>query len=217
MTSSSEKADASQGESNCLEVLVCGHSLGSLPISLLLVCVAVVAVACLCPFIGSVLSVLSELGWCNSGGAMATLCAAELAIKWRCRHQVRVRLYTFGSPRVGNVAFAKLCAEFLPDTWRLVNHCDPVPTVPSYLGTPSFGERFLFCGDNRYSHVQNLVLLREGGQVILAPLVLGENIPACRPSPSCLYFCVSRCIFAEFFFFLREENAVLRPCQSLHG
>ena len=62
---------------------------------------------------------------------------------------------------------------------------------------------YLTLFSHRYSHVQNLVFPRESGQIILAPLVLNSvrtYIPAYRPSPSCLHFCVSRCILAKISF-----------------
>jgi len=38
--------------------------------------------------------------------------------------------YTFGAPRVGNTAFAKLSESAVPDAWAVVRLEDPVPRIP---------------------------------------------------------------------------------------
>jgi pimeloyl-ACP methyl ester carboxylesterase len=75
------------------------------------------------------------------GGALATLCAAELAELHAgsgssgkgggSGADVRVSLCTFGSPRVGDAAFAARCDAFLgAASVRVVNDEDIVPLVP---------------------------------------------------------------------------------------
>jgi hypothetical protein len=67
------------------------------------------------------------------GGAVATLLMAHLY-----EHNVisanttRLELYTFGSPRVGNPAFASYVTGLLPHDrqHRLTHHMDPVPHLP---------------------------------------------------------------------------------------
>jgi len=59
------------------------------------------------------------------GGALATLGAADLADEG-----YNVSSYTFGSPRVGNYNFSRLYGKLVPNTFRLVNNRDIVPTVP---------------------------------------------------------------------------------------
>jgi predicted lipase len=61
------------------------------------------------------------------GGALAALCAIDV------QHNVAgktVACYTFGSPKVGNKAFAELYDRSVPDTFRLVNGADGVPRLP---------------------------------------------------------------------------------------
>ena len=62
------------------------------------------------------------------GGALATLCAAELVTTYRL---TAVKLYTFGCPRVGNVHFAKALQNVttLVNT-RVTHDRDIVPSVP---------------------------------------------------------------------------------------
>ena len=55
-----------------------------------------------------------------------------------------VTSYTYGSPRVGNALFAGAYNLAVPDTWRITNSHDYVPTVPKMLG---------------YAHVDHHVLL----------------------------------------------------------
>jgi len=64
------------------------------------------------------------------GAAIATLAAADL-------YQISpdISLYTFGSPRVGDEAFAAYFDKILPDTFRIIHHFDIVPKVPQrFLG-----------------------------------------------------------------------------------
>jgi len=56
------------------------------------------------------------------GAAVATLAAQDFAANGK-----KVILYTFGSPRVGNIDFAK---NFGVEYYRIANTCDIVPTVP---------------------------------------------------------------------------------------
>jgi len=65
------------------------------------------------------------------GGAMATLAAIELA---RTGYRVE-RVVTFGSPRVGNAAFAGAyeLAGLVEKTTRYVHSFDPVPWLPTCL------------------------------------------------------------------------------------
>ncbi len=49
---------------------------------------------------------------CNTCAALAQLCAADMAARCRCpRGSVVAKVITFGSPRVGNHAFARYYNE----------------------------------------------------------------------------------------------------------
>lgn len=70
------------------------------------------------------------------GGALATLFAYDVAnrvylTRPRPKH---VSMYNYGSPRVGNSAFARRFKELVPDAWRVHNVDDVVPMVPRLLG-----------------------------------------------------------------------------------
>lgn len=43
-------------------------------------------------------------------------------------------MVNFGSPRVGNKAFAQEFNQLVPDAWRVVNRNDAVCTVPRLMG-----------------------------------------------------------------------------------
>lgn len=80
------------------------------------------------------------------GGALATLCAWDASHRrWPC--EVDLVVYSFGSPRVGNRAFALDYNRRLPHTWRIVNANDTVSTIPRLMG---------------YAHVGHAVHLRDG-------------------------------------------------------
>lgn len=75
------------------------------------------------------------------GAALATLAATRRAPR---------ALYTFGSPRVGDTAFAQLLRRV--PVYRIVNHCDVVPTLPPPGPLAEFchvGELHYIAHDNR--------------------------------------------------------------------
>ncbi|MCO5594626.1 hypothetical protein L7F22_048659 [Adiantum nelumboides] len=103
------------------------------------------------------------------GGALATLAALELSTSRLSReHRIKVTMYNFGSPRVGNKKFADRYNMIVKDSWRVVNHLDIIPTVPRLMGychvaTPIY----LTAGDVQDATV-NLELVQDGykGDVI---------------------------------------------------
>ncbi|KIY92224.1 Lipase [Monoraphidium neglectum] len=71
------------------------------------------------------------------GGAIATLCAYDLSARppKTGAGSLEVSMYTFGAPRVGNKAFAKVFDERLHNrAWRITNASDIVPSVPRLMG-----------------------------------------------------------------------------------
>lgn len=67
------------------------------------------------------------------GGALATLCALDMRLTYDGQHEID--LYTFGAPRVGNSDFQALFNESVPNSYRIVNGQDIVPTIPGeFLG-----------------------------------------------------------------------------------
>ncbi|PSC76800.1 alpha beta-hydrolase [Micractinium conductrix] len=68
----------------------------------------------------------------SMGGALATLCALDMKLNLGATD---VRLYTFGSPRVGNAIFAQWFEEQIAVHWRFTHDRDIVPSVPpGYMG-----------------------------------------------------------------------------------
>jgi hypothetical protein len=61
------------------------------------------------------------------GGALATLLAIDLAENIHIAPSV----FTFASPRVGDVAFVGAYNQIVPDTVRIVNNVDAVPMLPA--------------------------------------------------------------------------------------
>jgi hypothetical protein len=80
------------------------------------------------------------------GGALATLVA--FALRRVCG--IMPYVATFGSPRVGNAAFARAYNEFVPYTTRVVHSLDLVPRAPK------FG----------YEHVNKLLHLDLDGHIL---------------------------------------------------
>jgi len=64
------------------------------------------------------------------GAAFATLAAVDMILGGWAPASESI-LYNYGSPRVGNLAFANKVVELLPNTlWRVVHNKDLVPHVP---------------------------------------------------------------------------------------
>lgn len=61
------------------------------------------------------------------GGALAQIATAFIGEKFPC---LTILCHTFGSPRVGNKAFAKWVSRMASDYVRVVNVNDPVPMIP---------------------------------------------------------------------------------------
>jgi predicted lipase len=70
-------------------------------------------------------------------------------------------MYNYGSPRVGNAAYARLHNAAVPDSWRITNRLDVIPRVPRLMG---------------YCHVGNSVSVTPDGAFDL------NGVPAC-PEP----------------------------------
>ena len=64
------------------------------------------------------------------GGAIACLCSVDINY---CFPDKFISCVTFGSPRVGNKAFADSFNKRVPNSWRYVNGDDIVPKVPMVI------------------------------------------------------------------------------------
>ncbi|XP_051133208.1 uncharacterized protein LOC127252883 isoform X2 [Andrographis paniculata] len=108
------------------------------------------------------------------GGALATLLALELSSSQLAkRGAIKVTMYNFGSPRVGNRRFAKIYNEKVKDSWRVVNHRDIIPTVPRLMGYCHVAQPvYLATGDLKYE-MENMDVLEDGYQGD----VIGEATP----------------------------------------
>merc|ERR1711884_15043 len=77
------------------------------------------------------------------GGAVASIAALELAAQLRSvrgANAPKVSLFTFGQPRTGNCAYARLHDSLVPDSWRVVNGLDEVVHVPRCTQRHVFSE-----------------------------------------------------------------------------
>lgn len=75
------------------------------------------------------------------GGALATLAAFDLANRYP-KMRPNLRLYTYASPRVGNVAFANTHSQLIPNSYRIYNVADTVPKTPATtLTIPILGKQ----------------------------------------------------------------------------
>lgn len=82
------------------------------------------------------------------GGALATLCAFDLSHRrWSQGRHHQIVMYNYGSPRVGNKAFAVEFDRAVPNAWRIVNRRDAVVTVPRLVGYCHVGHAVIMGGD----------------------------------------------------------------------
>jgi predicted lipase len=63
------------------------------------------------------------------GSALATILALDIALAVPAL-QPRLQVYVYASPRVGNPEFVRNYARILPNTFRITNLADPIPTMP---------------------------------------------------------------------------------------
>ncbi|MES1920158.1 hypothetical protein MHBO_001865, partial [Bonamia ostreae] len=100
------------------------------------------------------------------GAALATLCCLET----RCRMGCDVRLYTFGSPRVGCSSFSNLFRALIPknDCFRIVFERDIVTAYPTELAS--------------YRHVDSEVYMNRAGNIIFAPNVVEKSLMPSKTS-----------------------------------
>ncbi|PZV08157.1 MAG: lipase [Leptolyngbya sp.] len=61
------------------------------------------------------------------GGALATFATSDLSLS---KLKPQLRLYTYASPRVGNLGFAEYLSGAVPNLYRIFNLADSVPEVP---------------------------------------------------------------------------------------
>jgi triacylglycerol lipase len=64
------------------------------------------------------------------GGALATLCALDVAVNSKFDHPI---IYTYASPRVGDPAFARNFAVRIDQSYRVYNPIDIVPRLPPHI------------------------------------------------------------------------------------
>jgi predicted lipase len=78
------------------------------------------------------------------GGALATICSVDL--KFSAFASSNVQCITFGSPRVGNKQFVELFQSLMKESYRVVDHNDPIAYVPM---------------NYRYHHVQDALCFND--------------------------------------------------------
>lgn len=68
----------------------------------------------------------------SMGGALAVLAAYDLAVNF----SMKVNMYNFGGPRVGNPSFCRHYNKCVPSSYRVVMDGDIVPGVPRFVSLP---------------------------------------------------------------------------------
>ncbi|WP_195575267.1 lipase family protein [Paenibacillus sp. 1001270B_150601_E10] len=82
----------------------------------------------------------------NYGGALATLAALDIAANTKYKKPI---VYTYGSPRIGDPAFASRYNKVVANSVRVVNIHDSFPTFPARKYLPPFTKKGI-----TYQHVR---------------------------------------------------------------
>ena len=64
----------------------------------------------------------------------AAIPSSSLSLPPPPEYMINVKCYTFGAPRPGNHAFARMYDEAVPDTWHLVNNDDVITKAGKVSG-----------------------------------------------------------------------------------
>lgn len=98
------------------------------------------------------------------GAALATLCAVDIAVN---TSYTSPNLFTFGSPRVGDLAFTNACTKYVRNSYRIANPFDVVThTPPSIYKLPKREKKYY------YSHIQTLSSLSfQNGEIGLNHII----------------------------------------------
>ncbi|CAL8466201.1 g5737 [Coccomyxa elongata] len=97
------------------------------------------------------------------GGALAQLAAHDIAREAQsCGKSVRVGCYTYGSPRVGNHAFAREFDQVVPHCWHIINNQDAVARAPKFLVL--------------YKRAGQRVLINKNGDMLVRPAFIENSI-----------------------------------------
>eukprot|EP00854_Cymbomonas_tetramitiformis_P000382 gene382-714_t len=83
------------------------------------------------------------------GGALATIASLEY-MSSKEAHSAPATLCTFGAPRVGNEAFAKILTSLVPNATRVVCKMDGVPALPPIASFKHAGTALILLGDGGY-------------------------------------------------------------------
>ena len=92
------------------------------------------------------------------GAALATVLALDIALAVP-ELQPQLQVYVYASPRVGNPDFVRSYGKILPNTFRISNLADPIPTMPPTKMRAEFvhvGEEWAFIsqqGDILPNHI----------------------------------------------------------------
>lgn len=92
------------------------------------------------------------------GSALATILALDIALAVP-ELQPMLQVYVYASPRVGNPEFVRNYAKILPNSFRITNLADPIPTMPPTKMRAEFvhvGEEWAFItqgGDILPNHI----------------------------------------------------------------
>jgi triacylglycerol lipase len=115
------------------------------------------------------------------GGALATICALDIVTTMR-RDVSRVpvpEVYTFGSPTVGDAAFATAVNAAVPNHFRIYDQQDWIPTVPAHGTNPDWTPGAAVPVMFNYQHAGTGTGVRSGNRLLNAHL-LGSYYGACR-------------------------------------
>lgn len=116
------------------------------------------------------------------GGALSTLAAYDYSKRGSWGSDGKggkpsVCLINFGSPRVGNKAFAKSFDRLVPNAWRVVNTNDAVTLVPRMLGYCHIGHRVELTADGAEIQMHSSSMVGEAASAFDVALNTAMSMP----------------------------------------
>eukprot|EP00929_Paragymnodinium_shiwhaense_P019123 TRINITY_DN13144_c0_g1_i1.p1 TRINITY_DN13144_c0_g1~~TRINITY_DN13144_c0_g1_i1.p1 ORF type:complete len:898 (+),score=172.31 TRINITY_DN13144_c0_g1_i1:162-2855(+) len=127
------------------------------------------------------------------GGALAALMAVDNVDWLKSLRVTNLKVYTFGSPRIGDAKFAKYAHSKLPNIYRIRNNVDPVPRWPdpwtSFFVMLLGGRCFLRLLSLVTENMKDILIFyaRVGHEVVIMKNSVGDLILDPLPSERLLY------------------------------
>lgn len=112
--------------------------------------------------------------------ALDQWCDAALRFRYRGGEGPDITMYNYGSPRVGNAAFAHAYNRSVPNSWRISNKLDVIPRVPRLMGYSHIGNSCSVTPDGTFE-VNGEALCSQLSYACEQAIPIVFSMPSCTP------------------------------------